>query len=162
MDRPEQNVSQTRQPTSKDLNVAVEGIMSQISSLATLYQHETDALMRADTDAFSSVQAQKEQEAAQYEMQMQSLLQHKSEMSNLAPEIKEKLKAMQAEFSALMQENAMALSRMQGSAKRMNDLIINATRRAVQNEMAVSYGEGGRLHTAERKRLTTGQISKTA
>jgi len=140
----------------------VESIMNQMSNLSALYQSETEALRRADTDAFAQLQEQKQMQVIEYERRIQDLMQNKDDLQRLDERTKEKLREMQAEFSALMQENATALNRMQSTTKRINDLIIKATRRAVHNEMAVNYGARGELTTENRKQLSTGRLSKDA
>lgn len=149
-------------PMPADLTRAVESLMSRMSSLSTVYQAETEALQQADTRGFVAIQDQKMQEAMNYEMDMQALIQRKDGISTMDPSLKEKLKALQEEFSVLVNDNAMALSRMQNTTHRLNGLIMKANRKAVHNEMAVNYGSSGRLLTEDRKRISTGRVSKNA
>ncbi len=149
-------------PSPANLTTAVEMLMSRMSSLSTVYQAETDALRRADTKDFSSIQEQKMQEAFYYEQDMQALIQHKGDLASIDPTLKVKLKELQEEFSTLVRENALALSRMQDTTKRLNGMVMKANRRAVQNEMAVNYGASGKLMTEDRKRISTGRVSKSA
>ena len=136
--------------------------MGQIIQLGDLYRTETEALKRADSEVFNSLQEQKERDVVDYEIGMQKLMRRPENLKHLDPALKAKLKELQEEFSALVRDNATALTRMQGATKRLNNLIMNATRRAVQNDMAVNYGASGRLKTEEGKRLSTGRVSRSA
>jgi|GEM_PF-3871438 len=160
------NMNQIHSPSSStapvDLSAAVEVLINRISSLSSVYEAETDALRRADTEQFSMIQTLKIEEAYHYEQDIQAVLQNGHDLTTIDPTLKEKLKALQEEFSSLVKDNALALSRMQATTQRLSRTILKAKRKAFHNETAVNYGESGRLLAEDRKNIPTGRVSKEA
>jgi len=140
---------------------AMTEMMETIDDLRTVYIAENKALKNADTKTFMALQDQKFETARHYQQGIEQILERKDEMRRVDPVLKRRLERMQADFSQLAETNKDAIKRMQRTMDRLNDTIRSATKDAVNQQQATSYGEHGRLHTTEKRVVSTG-ISETA
>ena len=149
------------QALPKDPNSAVKHILGSIQRLASVYEQENDALSKADTKSFFSLQEEKLSAARLYEFGVKELLKRKEDVKRVNPDLQTKLKETQARFSELAQTNMDSLSRMQRSVERLGNTLRNAARDAARKDRIYSYGETGRVDNTHKKPISTG-ISETA
>jgi len=140
---------------------AMHEMMETIDDLRSVYIAENLALEKADTKAFMGLQDKKFATARLYQHGIEQILARKDEMRRVDPALKRKLERMQSDFSQLAATNKEAIKRMQRTMDRLNNTIRSAAKDAVNKQQATSYGEHGRLHTTEKRVVSTG-ISETA
>ena len=140
---------------------AINEMMETIDALRSVYIEENKALEDTDTKAFMALQDKKFETAKLYQRGIEEIIARKDEMRRVDPSLKRKLERMQADFGKLAATNKDALKRMQRTMDRLNNTIRNAAKDAVNKQQATSYGECGRLHTTEKRVVSTG-ISETA
>ena len=146
---------------SSDPRKALKEVMSTIDQLRGVYIRETEALEKADTQSFFTLQDEKLSVARLYQKSIQELLIRKEELKSTPLDMRQKLEAMQKDFSALTKNNMEALSRMQRSVDRLGNTLRNAAKDTAKKERVFSYGETGRVDHDDKKPLSTG-ISETA
>jgi len=140
---------------------AINEMMETIDTLRNVYIEENKALENTDTKAFMDLQDKKFNTAKLYQRGIEEIIARKDEMRRIDPSLKRKLARMQDEFGKLAAKNKDSLKRMQRTMDRLNNTIRNAAKDAVNKQQATSYGECGRLHTTEKRVVSTG-ISETA
>ena len=164
MARNPQSFDRSHVPAGAVLSASPEKAMSEmmetIDSLRSIYIEENKALDDVDTKAFMALQSKKFETAKLYQQSVAEILSRKDEMRRIDPSLKRRLERMQADFSKLANENKDAIKRMQRTMDRLNNTIRNAAKDAVNKQQATSYGECGKLHTTEKRVVSTG-ISET-
>ena len=140
---------------------AMNEMMETIDALRGVYIEENKALEDVDTKAFMDLQSRKFETAKLYQKGVEEILARKDEMRRVDPSLKRKLERMQADFGKLAAENRESIKRMQRTMERLSNTVRNAAKDAVNKQQATSYGECGRLHTTEKRVVSTG-ISETA
>lgn len=140
---------------------AMNEMMATIDTLRGVYIEENKALEDVDTKAFMAIQDRKFETAKLYQQGIEEILARKDEMRRVDPALKRKLERMQADFGKLAAENKEAIKRMQRTMDRLNNTIRTAAKDALNKQQATSYGECGRLHTTEKRIVSTG-VSETA
>ncbi|MFK7838818.1 MAG: hypothetical protein AB8B83_00670 [Bdellovibrionales bacterium] len=140
---------------------AMNEMMGAIDALRDVYVAENQALEKSDTQGFMSLQNEKFRTAMLYQQGIEQILSRKDEMRRVDPTLKRKLARMQDDFSKLAATNKDAIKRMQRTMDRLNNSIRTAAKDAVNKQQATSYGEHGRLHTQDKRVVSTG-ISETA
>jgi len=140
---------------------AMAEMMDTIDDLRSVYIAENLALENSDTKAFMGLQDKKFETARLYQQGIEQIMARKDEMRRVDPALKRKLERMQADFAQLAAINKDSIKRMQRTMDRLNNTIRSAAKDAVNKQQATSYGEHGRLHTTEKRVVSTG-ISETA
>lgn len=128
-----------------DPTKAMQEMMATIDALRTLYVEENAALEKCDTRTFLTLQDRKIETARRYQSGIAQMLERKDEMRAADPSLRQRLVAMQEDFSTLTAANVKALDRVQRGVKRLGDRIMSAARDAAQKE-AVNYGKKGLLN----------------
>lgn len=141
---------------------AMQDMMDTIDALRTVYERETEALKKSDIKTFMSLQDTKIETARNYQSGIEQILARKEEMANVDPDVRQKLQAMQKDFSDLAGRNMKALERMQNAMERFGGTLREAAKDAVKQERATNYTRGGKMAVDEAKRISTGSISETA
>jgi len=148
-------------PLPKAPEKAMQEMIARIGILQDLYATENEALERADTDTFLSLQEQKTRYAESYQNGVQEIIARRNEMKKLNPALKSKLVKMQENFAELAKVNMEALKRMQRTTDRLNNTIRDVAKNEVNKRQSYSYGDSGVLHSNEKRIVSTG-ISETA
>jgi len=130
---------------SAEPHKAMQEMMATIDSLRTLYMEENAALDKCDTRTFLTLQERKIESARRYQSGIAQMLERRDEMRTADPALRQRLVAMQEDFSNLTAANVKALDRVQRGVKRLGERIMNAARDAAQKE-AVNYGKKGLLN----------------
>ena len=130
---------------SNDPTKAMQEMMATIDALRSLYVEENAALDKCDTRTFLTLQDRKIETARRYQSGIAQMLERKDEIRAADPTLRQRLVAMQEDFSALTAANVKALDRVQRGVKRLGDRIMSAAREAAQKE-AVNYGKKGLLN----------------
>lgn len=143
---------------SRDPTIALQETMKTIDQLRNVYARETDALSDADTRMFLQIQDEKLEAARNYQMSIEEVLRRKNEMKDVNPALREKLAAMQKEFSELAKQNLEALKRMQSSIERLGGTIRSAAKEAAKKQRTYSYSESGKIHSDTNKTVSMGVI----
>ena len=146
-------------PASPDK--ALQEMMNTIDVLRDIYTMETKALESTDTQKFLEIQEKKLLSADRYRQSIEQMMARKDEMSKADPVLKERLKEMQNDFSALADKNKEALSRMQRCSERLSNTLRNAAKKAIQKKRSVAYSETGTLRKNSTKHIPM-SISETA
>lgn len=129
----------------RDPHKAVHEMMMTIDQLHSLYTEENDALVRGDTKRFLSLQNNKIALALDYESGVQQISHRKAEFNVIDEKTRAKLRAMQADFSALVRENLSALERARKSVDRLNRRIMDSARKTARTTQRVKYSASGNL-----------------
>lgn len=140
---------------------AMQEMMDAIDELRFVYEQETSALMESDAKRFLALQDNKLATARNYQRGIEQMLERKEEMKNADPELRTKLRDMQADFSQLARKNMVALERMQKAMDRFGGTLREAAKEAVKKDRATSYTANGAMAIDEVKQISTG-ISETA
>lgn len=130
---------------SADPHTAMREMMATIDALRNIYIEENAALDKCDTRTFMGLQESKIETARRYQSGIAQMLERKDEIRAADPTLRQRLAAMQEDFSSLTAANVKALNRVQRGVKRLGDRIMSAARDAAQNE-AVNYGKKGMLN----------------
>lgn len=146
---------------SADPKKAIQEMMDTIDQVRNVYTRETDILEKMDMKAFLALQSEKLQTTHIYKTRVEEILARKTEMQNIDPAVKTKLRAMQSDFADLSQSNMTALKRMQKTMERLGGKIQTIAKDSVNKERAFSYGESGKLFEDNKKRVSIG-VSETA
>ena len=155
-----------RQNTSKkmplkDPNSALRDVIDTIKVLSGLYQDETEALVKSDTQTFMSLQPKKLEVAQTYQDRMSFVMAHKNDLHRADNALKNRLKTMQTSFAELSQKNMEAINRMQRCTERLGNSIRSAAIQSAQHQRAFSYGETGAIPNATQKKVVSSGISET-
>ena len=149
-------------PVGFNPDKALEDMIETINSLRDVYQQETEALGASDTKAFLSLQDRKLEVARRYQYGVEAMTTHRESMKNASPRLRDKLKSMYGDFSALAARNLEALERMQRNTERLGDTIMQAARDAARQQRTYAYsGNGAITGSAARKGVSMG-VSETA
>ena len=146
---------------SSDPQKAIQEMMETIDRMRNVYELETDALENLDTKAFLSLQNEKLQTTNIYKSGIEDILARKDEMKKIDPAIKKELERMQADFTELSAKNMSALKRMQRTMERLGNTVQKVAKESVKKQRVFSYGESGKLHSDDDKRVSIG-VSETA
>ena len=134
---------------SKNLDRAMAEIMGAIDELRRVYEDENTALRACDTKRFLALNARKLQAVSDYQACVRQVVQRRAEFARVHPEIRTRLMALEADFTALATENLELLSRLSKSVQRLGQRIKRAAIEAVQKK-SVNYGASGSLTRVER------------
>lgn len=136
---------------SSDPAKAMQEMMESIDTLRRVYAEENEALENADTSLFVNLQDRKIKAAQDYQARAAQIIERREELkSHIDRVMRERLHAMQADFSSVTQTNLTALDRMRRSAQRLSDRIMIAARDiAVRENM--KYGVRGKLENNMRR-----------
>ena len=140
---------------------AMNEMMETIDLLRDVYVEENKALENVDTKGFMDLQEKKLETAKLYQRGIEEIVARKEEMRRVDPTLKRRLERMQEDFSTIAAENKEALKRMQRTVERLTETIRSAAKDAVNQHQATSYGDSGRLHSSEKRIVSTG-VSETA
>ncbi len=157
----EEHAMQETLVLSQNPGTAIQEMMDTIDVLRHIYIRETDALTNADTPTFLSMQNEKFIAASNYQDGIQQMLTRKDEMRKADPALRNKLEAMQNEFSDLAKKNSDALQRMDRCVERLGNTIRRAAKDAAQKQRSFSYDATGTMRNTENKSVSTG-VSETA
>lgn len=146
----EQKEQAPTQPLSGDPAKALQEMMDTIDSLRTVYEEETDALIKVDTMRFLQLQERKIETAATYQSRMEQTLKRREEMKKADPSLRERLLKKQEEFAAVADTNLKALDRMRNCVQRLSGRIMSAARRAAVSKNTINYSAGGSLNGVNR------------
>lgn len=147
---------QEPQTLSADPNTAIQSMMESIDHLLDVYVRETDALDKADTDLFMTLQDEKLVAARFYESGITQLLARKDEMKKARPDLRSKLIKMQGEFAELSEKNLTSLDRMKRSVDRLGGTLRTAARDAARKERIFTYGKNGHIDSNKNRAISTG------
>lgn len=135
--------------------------ITHISALREVYVRENKALSSSDTAGFLALQEEKLAAARNYQHSVSGILKEREAYGSFNPVLKNRLQAMQTDFSGLMKTNMDMLERMRRCTERLGEMIMSAARDAAQRERAVNYGECGNLQGEDRKSVSMG-LNETA
>lgn len=144
-----------------DPHKAMQEMMDTIDRVRGVYERETEALEKLDTQGFLDLQGEKLETANLYKAGIEDIIRRKAEMKTIDPAVKKELERMQADFAKLTSKNMNALKRMQRTMGRLGETVQKIAKDSVRKERAISYGEGGRMHEDTKKRVSIG-VSETA
>jgi hypothetical protein len=130
---------------STDPKKAMQEMMATIDALRGIYMEENAALEKSDTRTFMGLQERKIETARQYQSRIAQILERRDEIRAADPTLRQRLVAMQDEFSAIATENVRGLERVQRGVKRLGDRVMGAAREAAQKDV-VNYGKKGVLN----------------
>jgi hypothetical protein len=130
---------------SRDPAKAMNEMMHAIDELRQVYEDETNALERIDTQAFVSLQSRKIETASKYESFVSQIVSRKDEIRVIDPTFRDRVIAKQEEFNQLTARNLKALDRLNRGVKRLSERIMNSARDTARTE-AVNYGSHGKLN----------------
>lgn len=133
-----------------------------IMDMQKIYEHETEALMEADTRRFNELQEKKLIAARRYQEGISQMIARKNEMQGIDPAIKNKLKDLQKDFADISQKNMEALGRMKRCTERLGNIIRTAAKDAAKKDRGVTYGETGKMSGSTVKRAVSMGVSETA
>lgn len=146
----------------KDTNTALRTVMGTVKKLGALYEEETKALHASKTNDFLEIQKKKIIIARDYENGMTQIMARQKELKTADPAVKNKLKAMYAEFQEISNRNMQAIERMQRCTERLGNTIRNAAIKSAQSQRAYSYGDNGALTNAAQRKIVSSGLSETA
>lgn len=150
-----------KKKTPKDMNAALNDAMTSVQKLGTIYTTETNALNTMDQEAFSNIQAKKLDATKTYQDIMASILRHKGDIQKADPAIKEKIRAVYADFKKKSQQNIEALNRMERATQRLGNTLRNAAIREAQKDRKYSYGATGSIPVKANRRAVSSGLSET-
>lgn len=159
---PSQNRFAQAQRLSSNPKKAIQEMMETIDNLKSVYERETDALDKSDVKTFMALQEEKLSTAQIYQDNIAQMISRKEELKAIDPEARNKLEAMQSDFSKLAKKNMIALKKMQKTMDRFGGTLREAAREAVKKDHSTNYTAKGRMDLDDAKRITTGTISETA
>lgn len=142
-------------------NKAGQEMVDTINAIQKIFELENEALEKADTKAFLSLQDDKLAIARLYQGRVREMLSRKDDMKNMSSDLKNKLAKMQVEFTKLAQTNSELLGRMQNSMERLGNAIRRAAKQTAREMNTYNYDARGSLSHGEKKSVSTG-ISETA
>lgn len=142
----------------RDPKMALEETIRTIEHLHNVYERETAALESSDTRAFLSLQQEKLETAMRYQKSIEEIKDRREEMRGVSPNVKDKLRQMQSDFSNLAQKNKEALNLMQRTVERLGNTIRSAAKDVAMKKRATSYGHNGMLDKGEKKSVSMGVI----
>lgn len=148
-------------PLPRDTNNALREIMKSITTLAKLYDKETDALDSTDTNLFMGLQDEKLVIARTYQSHMAQMLARKEDLRSADPTLKQKLQEMHNAFTATSQKNMEALARMQRCTERLGNTVRLAALRSAQSNRACSYGETGAASGSTQRKAVSAGMNET-
>ncbi|MDP7142907.1 MAG: flagellar protein FlgN [Alphaproteobacteria bacterium] len=134
---------------ARDPKKAMKQMLETIGNLSALYEEENDALAKANTQKFLSLQDEKIKIARNYQNGMRQILDRKDEFKDFSEEFKAKLIAKQKAFDEIARQNLTAIERTQKSVTRLNERIME-TAREKASKKNVNYKDNGRLGRNER------------
>jgi hypothetical protein len=138
----------------RDPSKAMQQMMESIDRLRSVYEAETEALKRSDTQGFLALQDEKMSSAMSYEAGINEIIARKDEMKDVDPQMKRKLRQMQKDFAELSQQNMDALQRMQRTMERLGGKIRTAAKDAAKKNRVFSYGQNGQIADVTHKRIS--------
>ncbi len=130
---------------SEDPHQAIHDMMKTIDDLREIYAEENEALRKADSKRFVSLQKRKIDAAFQYRAGSQQIIKRSDEFKKTDPALRKQLIEKQQEFSVLANANIEALARMRGTLDALNERLLGAARRAVIKK-DINYGNKGEMH----------------
>lgn len=144
-DKLESGADKTPLILSRDPQKAMSEMMDTIDRLRLIYEAENEALSSGDTKGFLALQNKKIPAAYDYQSGIQQIGARKEEFNEIDSATREKLLAMQEDFTALIRENLGALERARKGVDRLNQRIMESARKAARTEQRVKYGSSGNL-----------------
>ncbi len=154
---------QPKQPKllSRDTNAAMNDVMDIIKTLGKVYDEETEALKRTDTKTFMAMQERKIAVAHEYQSAMAQMIARKNELKNADPTMKDRLRKLHDNFSAISEENMNAIERMQRCTERLGNTIRNAAIKSAQTQRGYSYSQTGAIPNTSQKKAVSSGLSET-
>lgn len=147
---------------SGDPNTALRQMIGMIEKLQALYEQEVKVLQATDSKAFMDMQDEKVEAIRTYQIGISQLLERKDELKKADPAIRNKLKAMHADFSKQSRKNLEALARMRRCTERLGNTLRHAAIMAAQQQRTFSYGETGAIAGSARNKAVSSGVSETA
>src|SRR5690606_26183960 len=135
---------------SRNPDKAMQEMMEVIDNLRAVYVEENEALLKADTSKFLTLQDEKLRAARDYKAGAEQLIERKAEFKNASPALRKKLADKHEEFTELTPTNLDALNLMRKSVQRLGDRIMHIARETVQTD-APNYSATGNLGGNERR-----------
>lgn len=148
-------------PPPGDPNRTLSEMIETIRRLHSVYERETDALVNIDTAGFLAVQDEKLECAKAYQVGVEHIMAHKSEMKKADTALKKELETLQARFSELSFQNMDALKRVQRTMERLGSTIRKAAKDEAKKMQSFRYGADGSLPENDKRRISMG-LSETA
>ncbi len=145
----------------RDTNVAIKDVMDIIKCLGKVYSEENEALKRSDTKKFMALQEKKLTAAHEYQSAMAQMIARKNELKTADPAMKDRLKKLHSNFSAISEENMRSIERMQRCTERLGNTIRTAAIKSAHNTRGYSYGETGAISNISRKKAVSSGLSET-
>lgn len=143
-------------------NEVLKAIIKTVERLCGLYRSETEALVKADTKVFLSLQNDKVRMTELYKDQVREISSRKGEFDSADNALKQKLKVLREEFSALIPANMKALERMKKTSERLADTIRNAAKEAARKQGGFAYAENGAMRSTVDKQAISAGYSENA
>jgi len=144
-----------------ETNKLIKSFINTINDLKGIYELETQALERIDTNGFLSLQEQKWQKAQRYQIEIAHLLSQKEALKSADTGLKNTLQSLYAEFLEISSKNMTALKRMQLTTERLGTTLQRAAGELIKKQRAFSYGANGTLHDDSKRRISV-SLSETA
>ncbi len=145
-----------------DINTAIRDMIVAAEYLQRVYEEETTLLQAKDGRGFLEFQDRKAEAGRSYQSAIGALILRKDEIKAADPALKEKLKAVQDQFSKVIHVNLENLDRMRRCTEKLSSTIRNAAIRAAQAKSTFSYGENGKIAASPQSRRVSTGISETA
>ncbi len=128
---------------------AMQEMMNTIDDIKSIYLKENEILNASDTKSFVALQEDKIAAARRYQRGAEQLIERREEFSGVESTVREKLEAMQKEFSVIAGQNLKSVDTLRRSAKRLNDRIMTLARETARKDSA-HYSAHGALKTNDR------------
>ncbi len=157
---PEQEQQKTK-PLPRDTNAAIKDVMDVIKSLGKVYSEENEALKKSDTKKFMALQEKKIAATHEYQSVMAQMISRKNELKTADPAMKDRLKKLHENFSAISEENMRSIERMQRCTERLGNTIRSAAIKTAHHQRGYSYGETGAISNISRRKAVSSGLSET-
>ena len=146
---------------SNNTNHAIGDVIAAAKTLKNIYSAEINALQEPDTKEFLNLQDSKLVAAQDYYAFMTQMLERKTELENIDPTLKKRLREIHTHFSDTTQQNLKALKRMKRCSERLGNTLRKAAIRAAQKSNTLSYSENGRLPNESSRKIVSSGLSET-
>lgn len=143
--------------TEKDMSLQgrLLRVEETVKALITLLKQETRAVQATDLQTFTQLQTAKNDLYELYHNDIRNLIMRKDDLKDLPDNIKDRLRAWEAELSNTAHLNSSALGLASKSFGRLRDRVMHFAKESVLR-VSAQYGANGSLRINERRVLSTG------
>lgn len=143
--------------TQRSIELELQDTIALIQAFRNLVEMETRALDKSSFEEVDKLQSRKRELAKAYQVQVENLHLRAAEIKKTSETLRAQLVEARTAFTLALTDNMAALERVKNSCGRLVDRILDAARRALQQQMPnapQSYGVTGRRVYSNKKTLS--------